>query len=85
RRTGQRECDRKVRGGFGKFHADRNLFGNAGGRTSLFRPEQRARRGAGVSGATAPDTPARLITTITHGDADRVRSYELLAEVWQCG
>ncbi|MFF5275986.1 hypothetical protein [Streptomyces sp. NPDC000133] len=23
-----------------------------------------------------------LITTITHGDADRVRSYELLAEEW---
>ncbi|WP_327420632.1 hypothetical protein OG612_36765 [Streptomyces sp. NBC_01527] len=40
---------------------------------------------AGVSGATTPDTPARLITTITHGDAERVRFYELLAEVWQCG
>ena len=24
-----------------------------------------------------------LITTITHGHADRVRSYQLLAEEWQ--
>ncbi|MFB7308328.1 hypothetical protein [Streptomyces sp. NPDC056192] len=51
----------------------------------LFRPEQRAGRGAGVPGATAPDTPVRLITTINHGGADRVRSYELPAEVWQRG
>lgn len=26
-----------------------------------------------------------LVTTITHGHADRVRSYELLAEAWQAG
>ncbi|MFD7943354.1 hypothetical protein, partial [Streptomyces sp. NPDC059744] len=41
--------------------------------------------GGVVGGAPPPPTPVRLITTINHGGADRVRSYELPAEVWQRG
>lgn len=38
-----------------------------------------------MPGAMAPGTPVRLVATITHGDAGRVRSYELPAEVWRRG
>ena len=34
---------------------------------------------------TATDADELLITTITHGHADRVRSYQLLAQAWAGG